>query len=89
MATTVQESTSPHLSFCQWMGLEMSNLDEELFTGFSCEAFNLVEWISRPISRYLILLLLSLHSFPQCSHSSRLLCASSGVTTYLPAALAG
>ena len=43
LATAVQESTSPHLAFCQWMGLEMSKLDNELWTGFSREAFNLVE----------------------------------------------
>ena len=41
-ATAVQESTNPRLAFCQWMGLEMSQLDE-LWTGFIHEWFNLVE----------------------------------------------
>ena len=43
LATAVQESAKPCLTLCQWMGLEMSMLDEELWTGFMCEAFNLVE----------------------------------------------
>ena len=28
LATAVQERASPGLAFCQWMGLEMSKLDE-------------------------------------------------------------
>ena len=43
LTTTVQESAKPCLAFCQWMGLEMSKLDEELWTGVMHEAFNLVE----------------------------------------------
>ena len=27
LAPAMQESTTPHLAFCQWMGLKMSKLD--------------------------------------------------------------
>ena len=43
LATAVQDSTDPRLAFCQWMGLEMSKLDKELWTGFMHESFNPVE----------------------------------------------
>ena len=43
LQSAVQESGKPPVAFCQWMGLEMmSKLDEELWTGFMCEAFDLV-----------------------------------------------
>ena len=43
LQSAVQESAKPCIAFCQWMGLEMSKLVEELWTGFMCKAFNLVE----------------------------------------------
>ena len=38
----VQESARPRIAFCQWMGAEMSNLDEHLWSLFMREAFDLV-----------------------------------------------
>ena len=32
--SAVQEGNSARVAFCQWMELEMSKLDEELWTGF-------------------------------------------------------
>ena len=43
LATAVQESPKPCLAFCQWIGVEMSKLDEEQWTGFMHKVFNLVE----------------------------------------------
>ena len=42
LQSAVQESAKPCITFCQWMGLEMSKLHEELWTGFMHEAFDLV-----------------------------------------------
>ena len=42
LQSAVKKSAKPNIAFCQWMGLEMSKLDEELWTGFMYEAFDLV-----------------------------------------------
>ena len=34
LQSTVQESAKPCITFCQRMGLEISKLEEELWTGF-------------------------------------------------------
>ena len=67
LQSTVQESAKPSIAFCQWMGLEMSKLDDELWTGFMHETFDLVTCSSRPSNWHL--LLLRLCSNHQCSHS--------------------
>ena len=43
LASAVQESTNPRLAFCQWMGLGMSKLSEEQWTGFIRDSFNKVK----------------------------------------------
>ena len=40
--SAVQQGNSARVAFCQWMGLEMSKIDEELWTGFMREGFDLV-----------------------------------------------
>ena len=74
LQSAVQESAKPRIAFCQWMGLEMSKLDEELWTGFMHEAFDLVTAAPDPAagtsssSSWLC-------SHHQCSHSRiNLLC---------------
>ena len=42
LQSAVQESAKPCIAFCQWMCLEMSKLDEVLWTGFMRKAFDLV-----------------------------------------------
>ena len=42
LQSAVQESAKPDITFCQWMGSEMSKVDKELWTGFMHETFDLV-----------------------------------------------
>ena len=42
LQSTVQEDTRPCVAFCQWMGLEVANLDEQLWTAFTQQAFEMV-----------------------------------------------
>ena len=42
LQSAVQESAKPCITFCQWMGLEMSKLDKEHWTGFMHKALDLV-----------------------------------------------
>ena len=41
LQSAVQESARPCVTFCQWMGVEMSNLDKHLWSLFMWEAFDL------------------------------------------------
>ena len=42
LTATLQEAARPRVAFCQWMGLEVANLDEQLWTAFMQEAFEMV-----------------------------------------------
>ena len=83
LQSTVQEHAKPCFTFCQWMGLEVSKLDKELWKA-SCARHSTM-WhatgSSRPSSWHLLLLrlLLRLCSNHKCSHSSINLLCSPGV----------
>ena len=43
IAKAMKDSTNPRLAFCNWMGLELCVLDEDLWSNFTSDAFQLVQ----------------------------------------------
>ena len=70
LQSVVQESAKPCITFCQWMGAEMSSLDENLWSLFQWEAFDFVTRYRdlQTQQLHILLVILWLCSYHLCHH---------------------